>query len=57
MICKSPYILLSTVNTYLRDNYKTIDELCDDLDECKEEIDKILNSIGYYYNKESNQYK
>lgn len=57
MICKSPYILLSTVNTYLRDNYKTIDELCEDLDECKEEIDKILNSIGYYYNKESNQYK
>ena len=57
MICKSPYILLSTVNTYLRDNYKTIDELCDDLDECKEEIDIILNSIGYYYNKESNQFK
>ena len=57
MLTKNPYILLSTINTYLRDCYKSIDELCDDLDESKEEIDRLLNSIGYYYNKDYNQYK
>ena len=40
----------------LRDFYSSIDDLCDDLDENKEEIDNILNSIGYYYSKENNQF-
>ena len=52
----NPYVLLSTINMKLRDFYSSIDDLCDDLDENKEEIDNILNSIGYYYSKENNQF-
>ena len=52
----NPYDLLSIINMKLRDFYSSIDDLCDDLDENKEEIDNILNSIGYYYSKENNQF-
>ena len=54
---KDPNILLSIINTKLRDEYSNIDDLCESLDYCKEEIDEILNSNGYYYSKELNQYK
>ena len=50
------YILLSIINMKLRDFYSSIDDLCDDLDENKEEIDNILNSIGFFYSKENNQF-
>ena len=53
----NPNILLSIINTKLRDNYKSIEDLCDDLDYSKNEIDDLLNSIGYYYNQNLNQYK
>lgn len=52
----NPYVLLSIINMKLRDFYSSIDDLCDDLDENKEKIDNILNSIGYYYSKENNQF-
>lgn len=54
---ENPNILLSFINTKLRDQYSSIDDLCEDLDYSKEEIDSILNKKGYYYNKELNQYK
>lgn len=57
MLPKIPTVLLSVINTKLRDQYSSLDELCEDLDESKEEIEKILSSIGYYYNKELNQFK
>ena len=57
MLPKIPTVLLSIVNTKLRDYYSSFDELCDDLNESKEEIEKILASIGYYYNEELNQFK
>ena len=53
----NPYILLSYINTKLRDQYNDIESLCEDLSYDKEEIDKLLNSIDYYYIKEFNQYK
>ena len=57
MLPKIPTVLLSVINTKLRDQYSSLDELCEDLDESKEEIEKILSSIGYYYNEEMNQFK
>ncbi len=54
---KNPALLLSIINTKLRDNYKSIDDLIYDLDCSKEEIDHILNSIDYYYDEKTNQYK
>lgn len=52
-----PQILLSLINTKLRDQYGSLEALCDDLSIVEEEITKKLKSIGYEYNKESNQFK
>ena len=54
---KDPNILLSIINTKLRDFYSSIDELCNDLAYSIDEVNSVLNSIGYYYDSKSNQYK
>lgn len=56
MLPKDSYILLSTVNTLLRDYYKNLDELCDDKQENKEEIMNKLSDIGYSYDTENNRF-
>lgn len=56
MIPKIPSLLLCIVNTKLRDCYSSLDELCEDLSEDKEEIISILEDNGYYYNIELNQF-
>lgn len=53
----NPFVLLSFINTKLRDNYNSLDQLCDDLDISKEEVIEKLKSIGYEYNKDLNQFK
>lgn len=53
---KDPYLLLSVVNTKLRDNYKSFDELCDDMNENPAEISAALEKTGYVYSKELNQF-
>ena len=50
------HILLSVINTKLRDNYDNLDDLCEDLDYDKEDIIKKLSSIGYCYNKDQNRF-
>ena len=57
MLPKNPIILLSIVNTKLRDFYSSLDELCQDLDESKDEIIDILARFGYIYDKELNQFR
>lgn len=54
---ENPTILLSIINTKLRDQYSSIEDLCDDLDYEKDKVDEILNAAGYFYNREQNQYK
>lgn len=56
MITSNPYVLISIINTKLRDYYDNLDSLCDDLDYDKEQLDKILGDIGYYYDSIKNQY-
>ncbi len=53
----NPYLLLSLINTKLRDTYSSLDDLVYDLDVSKEEIINILSSINYFYNEEMNQFK
>ena len=53
---KEPNMLLSYINTKLRDNYKNIEDLCDDLDLDILEINKILNNNNYYYDEKLNKY-
>ena len=50
-------ILLSLINTKLRDFYDSLDSLCDDLGYDIEEINKSLNNIGYYYDDNINQFR
>lgn len=52
-----PNILLSVMNTKLRDHYASLDLLCYDLEITKEGIIERLNSIGYTYNGKENQFK
>ena len=53
---KDPILLLSVVNMKLRDFYSSLDALCDDLDEDKNEITAKLSAAGYEYNEELNQF-
>lgn len=57
MIPNDPVMLLSYINTQLRDNYKDLEDLCDRLDVSRSEIEDKLGKIGYRYNKELNQFK
>lgn len=57
MLPNDPFILLSVINTKLRDFYKNLDLLCDDLDENKDEIIKKLNSAGFFYNEDTNRFE
>ncbi len=50
-------MLLSAVNMKLRDQYPSLEALCDDLGEDKEAIDKKLTEAGFEYMAEINQYK
>lgn len=57
MIPTNPIMLLSFINTKLRDEYNSLEELCNSLDLDIIEINKKLNEINYSYNKELNQFK
>lgn len=57
MLPNNPIILLSYINCKLRDEYSSLDSLCDGLDVSKEEIVNKLNSVGYSYDEATNQFK
>lgn len=51
MIPKDPVMLLSYLNTQLRDFYPSLDELCKSMNLNKEEILQKMQSIQYIYMK------
>lgn len=51
-----PFMLLSVVNMKLRDFYSSLDALCDDMDESKEQIIATLSSAGFEYDAENNRF-
>lgn len=51
------FILLSLINTLLRDNYPSLFELCRDRGYNRTEIEQKLAGIGYAYNEKINQFK
>ena len=55
-IPNDPAMLLSYVNTKLRDEYDDLDKLCDDLDISREELEKKLGSINYEYDEKLNKF-
>ena len=56
MLPQDPIILLSYVNTKLRDEYSSLDELCAALDADKEELVRKLETEGYTYDEEKNRF-
>ena len=56
MLPNDPIILLSVINTKLRDFYNSLDELCSDLECDKEQITSKLASVGYKYDQNRNQF-
>jgi len=53
---KDPMLLLSVVNTKLRDYYHNLDALCDDMNVEKEEIVNTLKTIDYEYDENRYQF-
>ena len=49
-------MLLSFINTKLRDEYATLEALCEDLELSQEELISRLAAIGYGYAQESNRF-
>ncbi|WP_291647902.1 DUF4250 domain-containing protein [Clostridium sp.] len=57
VLSMDPNILLSVINMKLRDFYSNLSSLCEDIGVTEEELKDKLNSIGYKYEKDQNQFK
>ena len=57
MLPEDPVILLSFINTKLRDEDLSLDEFCDKFKCKKEVIFSKMNMIGYEYVKDINQFR
>lgn len=54
---QNPFMLLSYINTQLRDNYPTgIDSLCADMGIDRDELEKKLAQAGFEYSAEQNKF-
>lgn len=56
MIPKDPAMLFSFINMRLRDYGINLDDLCDDLDVERSEIEATLARIDYHYDAKKNQF-
>ena len=57
MLPKDPIILLSYVNTQLRDNYPDLDALCEGLDIARDELEKTLEAAGFQYDPAQKRFR
>ena len=53
---KDPVMLLSLINTKLRDYNSSLDDFCKEYNLDKEYITEKLSMIDYHYNEERNQF-
>ncbi len=53
---KDPVMLLSVINTYLRDYHSSLEELCQDAEVSSEEIKEQLAVLDYHYEPKQNQF-
>lgn len=51
-----PMLLLSVVNTKIRDYYHSLDALCEDMNVDKESIVDALKAIDYEYDEKRKQF-
>lgn len=53
---KDPMMLFSMVNMKLRDEYPSLEALCDDLDVDKDRLTDTLAQAGFEYSPEHNKF-
>ena len=53
---QDPFMLLSFINMKLRDKYNNLDELCDDLNINRIELEMKLRAAGYVYDPNQNKF-
>lgn len=56
MLPTDPIMLLSVVNMKLRDQYASLDALCEDMDVSRGEIERTLADAGYGYDEAANRF-
>lgn len=56
MLPNDPMILLSYLNTQLRDRYSSLSALCEDLQAEEHVLKEKLASIDYFYDESQNQF-
>ena len=53
---QDPMMLFSVINMKLRDYYRSLDELCEDMNIDKEELIQKLAAFGFEYSEENNKF-
>lgn len=53
---KDPMILFSTVNMLLRDDYRSLDDLCDDMNVDRNALEMKLVTVGFEYSEKNNKF-
>lgn len=53
---EDPMMLMSVINMKLRDFYRDLDHLCEDLGLDRAELEDKLASAGFEYSKEHNRF-
>ncbi|RKI40638.1 DUF4250 domain-containing protein [bacterium D16-51] len=56
-IPNDPVMLLSYINTQLRDFYPSLEELCKNLNLDPQNLKNKMSSIDYHYDEKQNQFK
>ncbi|HIT64267.1 MAG TPA: DUF4250 domain-containing protein [Candidatus Ventrimonas merdavium] len=55
-VLKDPVMMLSFVNTQLRDHFPSLEELCASLDLDRQEVEAKLEELDYHYSPEQNRF-
>ena len=53
---QDPMMLYSAVNMMLRDRYNSLEELCDDLNVNRRELEHRLAEVGFEYSVKDNKF-
>lgn len=57
MLPQDPMILLSVLNTKLRDEYGSLSELCKDLELDEQELKNRMEAVGFVYCEDRNRFQ
>ena len=57
MIPQDPMVLLSYINTKLRDDYDSLDILCEDLGLDRAELESRLSAVGFIYDPAAGRFR